>query len=184
MESNLKKYSSLHPRYFYHMTAKYFTLILFFALLLTSCGNNSPVKAISESDLQFGTAKDAKDYSDMVLKALRTNRDKVILDQFTQGQDIDGRRLDVQVNAYSQSFGKKDWEYRDEFDAAGAKDMTKGFDYSWYDKRGRIAMQVNVLPESKNGTFKLKKLEFRSRIDVLESEAFPGGKIDDYKKIN
>lgn len=165
------------------MTLKYFLsfIVLF---VLCGCGNNSPVKSISQSDLKFDQAKDAKSYSDMILKAVRTNRDKVVFEQFAKGISIDDKRLDVQVNAYSQSFGKKEWEYRDEFDLSGSKDMTKGFDYSWYDKRGRIAMQINVLPENSDGKFKLKKLEFRSRIDVLDSEAFPGGPINDYKKIN
>lgn len=165
------------------MTPRFiFSLLLCIGLL--ACGDNSHVKSISQSDLKFDTAKDAKAYADMILKAVRTNRDKVVAEQFTKGVAIDAKRLDVQVNAYSQSFGKKEWEYRDEFDLSGNKDMTKGFDYSWYDKRGRIAMQINVLPQSQNGSFSLQKLEFRSRIEVLDSEAFPGGAIDDYKKVN
>jgi len=160
---------------------------LFFTFLISAfiigCGSSDSSNNMIK-DLAFQKAQTSKEYSDLILKAVRTSRGKVVFDQLNDKAEIDFKRLNYIVNAYSQSVGNSKWEYEDYYaEHEGEPGKGKGYDYTWYDKRGRIAIQVNILPTGTSKQFKLDKIEFRSRIDILESEAFPGGEIDDYKKL-
>ena len=158
------------------------SLVSFFA---SSCDNVEKVdgkKVIS--DLAFHKADSIKEYSDLVLRAVKTNRDKVVLSEL-KDFDIDPDELNRIISGYSQSIGSKDWDFSDVESDAETKDLSDGIDYNWHDKRGRIAIQINVKVEPKdsgNG-YKLNKIEFRSRLDILPSFSFPGGEIPDYKKM-
>lgn len=159
---------------------------LFLMVILTaSCDNSMKVdgkKVIS--DLAFHKAETVKEYSDLVLRAIKTNRDKVVLGELDK-LNISPVELNKIISAYSQSIGSKDWDFSDVEAEDDIKDLTDGIDYNWHDKRGRVAIQINIQadPKSSGQGFDLKKIEFRSRLDVLPSFAFPGGEIPDYKKM-
>lgn len=155
-------------------------------ILLIACGGNSNSSSPKIKDLAFEDSATSKEYADLIIKTVRTNRDKVLFNQFSDTKDIDPKQLNLMVKTYAQAFGdkKKAWEFVDYYAENGGEPSGKeGFDYTWYDERGRIAIQLNVLPKGSSNGFSLDKLEFRSRIDVLASEAFPGGSIGDYKKL-
>ncbi len=161
---------------------RYFSFILCLSIFAVACSSDTKSKPVS--DLAFESASSAKAYADMVITALKTDRDKVIMDQFFDKSEVDAYQLNKTVKTYAQSIGSK----RSTWDYLGAEESPltdNGYDYTWYDQRGRIAIQINVLPvtNAKKSQYKLQKIEFRSRIDVLESEAFPGGEISDYKKL-
>jgi len=157
----------------------FFVCLIIFAVACTSDTKSKPV-----SDLAFESAATAKEYADLIITALKTDRDKVIMNQFFDKKEVKAQDLNKMVKTYAQSIGSKrgTWDY---LGAEEAELGDNGYDYTWYDQRGRIAIQVNVLPmtNANNDKFRLQKIEFRSRIDVLESEAFPGGEISDYKKL-
>jgi len=153
--------------------------------LLASCDSSMKVdgkKVIS--DLAFHKATSVKEYSDLVLRAIKTNRDKVVLSELGE-LPIDPVELNKIVSAYSQSIGSKGWEFSDIEAEKDMQDFTDGIDYNWHDKRGRIAVQINIKaqPKENQNGFNLNKIEFRSRLDILPSFAFPGGEIPDYKKM-
>ena len=160
--------------------------ILLASFMIISCGdtaknNNSKIK-----DLAFADAETAKEYADLIIKTIRTSRDKVVFSEFVTTEDIDPQHLNVMVKTYAQAIGekRKAWEFFDNYAENGGEPAAgKGYDYTWYDERGRVAIQINILPKGNSKRFKLEKLEFRSRIEILESEAFPGGAINDFKKI-
>lgn len=159
------------------------TLLVCSLFLLIACGGEKTQSSTEASDLQFSKVETGKEYADLVLRAIKTNRDKLLALQFSPKDSINKASLNENISAYSQSIGKGNWDYIDEFAESKKKNASKGYDYTWHDQKGRIAIQINVLPENNEGKFSLKKLEFRSRIDVLESVAYPGGDISDYKKI-
>jgi len=167
------------------MNVRQVVLILLVCVGFMSCGSKGETnKAIK--DLAFNQAETPKEYADIILRALRTNRDKVIYNEIANKAQVESRALNLMVQAYSQSIGNKrdKWEFVDYY--AEHKEQPKegaGYDYTWYDRKGRIAIQVNILPSGEKYNYTLEKIEFRSRIDILESEAFPGGSIEDYKKL-
>jgi len=154
-------------------------------LLATSCDNSATVdgkKVIR--DLAFHEVKSVKEYSDLILRAIKTNRDKVVLDEFGDLK-VDPAELNRIISAYSQSIGSKGWDFSDVESDEEIQDFNDGIDYNWHDKRGRIAVQINIQADPKDNRkgFTLDKIEFRSRLDVLPSYSFPGGEIPDYKKM-
>lgn len=168
------------------MNLRYILSLLSLSILLIACGGNTNSSSPKIKDLAFENSSTSKEYADLIIKTVRTNRDKVLFKQFTDSKDIDPKQLNLMVKTYAQAFGdkKKAWDFVDFYAENGGQPSGKeGFDYTWYDERGRIAIQLNVLPKGTSNGFTLEKLEFRSRIDVLDSEAFPGGPIDDYKKL-
>lgn len=153
--------------------------------LLGSCDTAMKVdgkKVIS--DLAFHKATSVKEYSDLVLRAIKTNRDKVVLSELG-ALPVNPTELNRVISAYSQSIGSKGWEFSDVESEEDLQDLTDGIDFNWHDKKGRIAVQINIKAEPKENQsgFILNKIEFRSRLDILPSFAFPGGEIPDYKKM-
>jgi len=164
------------------ITFRRFSFFLCLSIFAAACTSDNKSKPIS--DLAFESVSSAKDYADLVITALKTDRDKVIFDQFFDQSEVDAYQLNKTVKTYAQSIGSK----RSTWDYLGAEESEltdNGYDYTWYDQRGRIAIQINILPvtNAAKDQYKLEKIEFRSRIDVLESEAFPGGEISDFKKL-
>lgn len=160
--------------------------IIFFSLLIfASCGNQVQEnrRKLIIDDLPFASAKDAKEYADLVIKAIRTNRDIPLVQEFLTDKDANSDRLNTIVGMYASAIGSREWEYFDIYDLSKKKIPEKGFDYVWKDLKGSTAMQIFILPETNKHGFYIKSLEFRSRIDVMESIAFPGGEIDNFKKI-
>ena len=162
--------------------------ILFFLLIiasfLISCDSSSSRKEYE--GLPFAEAATGKEYSDLIIKAIKTNRDKPIAEEFSNTLKIDEFQLRRLVGMYSTGItGRSDWKEYDIHDLSKEKDTSNGFDYAWLEPHGRLGMQIFVLPiQNKNGRFTLQKLELRSRIDVMESMAFPSAEISNYKKIN
>ena len=158
------------------------------ALFLISCGNKdaSAKRINSIPDLPFHKAKDAKEYADLILKCVITNREKPLASQFTDLSAIDLRELEKFVSMYSTGIGgRSDWEKFDIYALSDTKNLSKGFDYAWLEPKGRLGIQIYILPKlDKSGRFSLHEIEFRSRIDVMQSMGFPHGPINDYKKLN
>ena len=167
---------------------RFLASIFILSLLAISCGDSgdsdSGRKAFT--DLPFEKAADAKEYADLVIKSIKTNRDKPVAQEFTDNKGVDISKLRRMVGMYSTGItGRRDWEEYDIYELSDNKDASKGFDYAWLEPQGRLGMQIYVLPkQDETGRFTLEKLEFRSRIDVMESYGFPDGKISDYKKLN
>ena len=168
------------------MIIRHFFFLLSLSALLIACGGNTNSSTAKIKDLAFEDSTTAKEYADLIIKTVRTNRDRVLFDQFTDTKDINPGQLNIMVKTYAQAFGdkKKVWDFVDFYaENGGLPSGNEGYDYTWYDERGRIAIQINVLPKGSSKGFTLDKIEFRSRIEILDSEAFPGGPIGDYKKL-
>ena len=159
-----------------------FILVLVSILLLVSCGDKAAKNAIE--DLPFETADNAKEYADIVLKAIRTNRDAPLYKELASSSDIDYEYFNSMIGMYSTGVGgRKDWEFRDVYEENEGKNKTSGYDFAWLDPRGRLGIQIYIEPILVKGRYKIDKLELRSRLEVMESVSFPGGDIDDYKKL-
>lgn len=165
------------------MRLSFFVLII--SVLWVSCGGSSDGRS-SIADLPFEQAKTAKEYADLVLKSIKTNRDKPLAMEFTNPDEINHYQLKRTVGMYSTAMGgRDDWQYYDLYEQSNKKDQSKGFDYAWLEPKGRLGLQIYILPtQDESGRFSIEKLEFRSRIDVMESKGFPHGEIDDYKKLD
>lgn len=159
-------------------------IIISIGVIFGSCDNSMKVdgkKVIA--DLAFHKASTEKEYADLILHAIKTNRDKVLIAEFDD-TDINSAEFNRIISGYSQSIGSRDWDFVDVDSYDGIKNLVDGIDYNWHDKRGRIAIQVNIQPnKNENNRFSLNKIEFRSRLEILPSFSFPGGEITDYKKI-
>lgn len=168
---------------------KYFVFSLF-VLCFFSCDSKTPSIIPSGNneidDLPFSKAEDGKTYADLILRALKTNRKQPIYDQMIDRDEINVLDFNRWVSMYSTGItGRRDWEFRDIFEENGRKKgSTVGYDYAWLDPKGRLGLQVNILPIKTEAGYRVQKLEFRSRLDVMESIAIPGGEIEDYKKLN
>lgn len=157
----------------------------FLAITLISCGGSSDTaKNKSIDDLPFATTTDAKVYSDLILRSIKTNRDKPLFSELATKTAADASKLNKIVAMYSTGIGGRDWDFYDIHELSGSDNDTEGFDYAWLDQRGRLGLQIRIIPVAKEKGFALDKIEFRSRIEIMESVAIPGGDtIDDYKKI-
>ena len=195
IKPQLTKSLAKHISYYFLMFAAFFECTfmrlsffpLFLACILLSCSNggSDSGRRIFE-DLPFERAENSKEYADIIIKSIRTNRNKPILQEFSDQKKVDAFQLRRIVSMYSTALsGREDWEEYDIYDLSKKKDMSKGFDFAWLEPKGRLGMQIFVLPkQDKSGRFSLEKLEFRSRIKVMESKGFPHGKIGDYKKLD
>lgn len=163
------------------------TVLLVVAIIILGCGNSDSggSSMMLIEDLPFANATDAKQYADLVIKAIRTNRSKPIADEFASDAAINLVKFNRLVSMYSTGIGgRNDWEYYDFHELSGSSDQTVGFDYGWLDPKGRLGLQIYVRPKHNGTKFYIDHLEFRSRIDVIDSAAFPDGtEIADYKKI-
>lgn len=170
-----------------HMNIRQAFYLLSLSFFMLACGGDTTTGSSKKiKDLAFEDSTTAKEYADLIIKTVRTNRDKVVYQQFADKTEIDRDHLNLMIKTYAQAIGEKRkvWEYVDFYEENGGVPKGEaGYDYTWYDERGRIAIQLNVLPQGTSNGFNLKKLEFRSRIEILDSEAFPGGEISDYKKL-
>ncbi len=164
-----------------------YLLFLFCTLAFISC--DKKVSNILPSndgiaDLPFAKAQDAKTYADLILRALKTNRKQPIYDQLIDRTSISIIEFNRIISMYSTGItGRKDWEMRDIYEENNWSEATDGFDYAWLDPKGRLGIQINILPDKTESGFRLKRLQFRSRLDVMESVSIPGGPIDNYKKL-
>lgn len=160
-------------------------LVVFLTILVSCASDNQNPRDLVIDDLPFNTAKDAKTYSDLVFKAIRTNRTKAIAQEFQiNGIDIDEDRLTTLVSMYSSGIGgRDDWQFYDFHAMSEEEKSVDGFDYAWLDPSDRLGIQIFIVVNRKAEKYFLERLEFRSRLDVMDSWAFPGGEIDDYKKI-
>jgi len=167
---------------------KYFFFILF-CFCLFSCGGekSSGVSTVSSSeidDLPFSKAESGKAYADLILRALKTNRKQPIYDQMMERESINVLDFNRWVSMYSTGItGRRDWEFRDIYEENEKKNDSNGYDYAWLDPKGRLGLQVNILPIKTDNGYMVKKMEFRSRLDVMESVSIPGGEIENYKKL-
>lgn len=161
-------------------------LFLSFIIFLSACGGSSSTEAKKTiSDLPFNTAADAKEYADIVLKAIRTDRDQPVYQEFQNTNAIDQDSLRQFIGMYSTAIGgRNDWEFIDVYGDSQTKDDSDGFDYAWLDPSSRLAFQIKITPVGTAKGFDLEKIEFRSRLEVMSSRGFPGGVISDYEKLD
>ena len=123
--------------------------------------------------------------ADLILRALKTNRKQPIYDQMIDRNEINVLDFNRWISMYSTGItGRRDWEFRDIYRENDNKKSSPGFDYAWLDPKGRLGLQVHILPIKTENGYRVERLEFRSRLDVMESIAIPGGEIEDYKKLN
>lgn len=154
--------------------------LILLSITIFGCDNSMKIdgkKVIA--DLSFHKCETEKEFTDLILKAIKTNRDKVVFEQLGE-YSIDSKELNKVISAYSQSIGSRDWELQE---VESKENFANGVDYNWLDKKGRTAIQINIKSSQVNNSYILDRLEFRSRLDILPSFAFPGGEISDYKKI-
>ena len=160
-------------------------LLPLFVLFLMSCSGSGEKTYKYIDDLPFNQAQDAKEYADIVLKSIRTNRDFPIWQEFTNTYQFTADTLKMWVSMYSTGIGgRDDWQFIDVYADSETKDMSNGFNYAWLDPSDRLAMQIKIVPKGTADGFDLERIEFRSRLDVVHSRAFPGGIIDDYEKLD
>lgn len=164
---------------------------LFFILVsfaFSSCGGSGSTSDETKviEDLPFAKVETAKEYSDLVLKAIKTNRGKVLYTEFESGVAINQVKFNRIVSMFSTGIGgRKDWKYYDFHQLSGSTDQTAGFDYAWLDPKGRLGIQLFIKPKHDGTKFYIDHIDFRSRIDVIDSVSFPTGEeIDDYKKVS
>jgi len=136
------------------------------------------------ADLAFTKAEDGKQYADLILRALKTNRKQPIYDQLQNRDEVNLVEFNRWISMYSTGItGRKDWEFRDIYVENKAKGESKVYDYAWLDPKGRLGIQIGIVPIKTDKGYKLDKLELRSRLDVMESVSIPGGEIENYKKL-
>ena len=152
-------------------------------ITLFACGNNKTQSKKVIDDLPFHKAEDAKAYADLILKSIKTNRHLPVFHEFSdKTQDVDS--VDYFVSMYSTGIGgRDDWDFIDVYGDSDQKPDTDEFEYAWLDPNGRLGIQIKIIPEGTSNGFKLKKIELRSRLNVMKSRSFPGGEISNYEKI-
>jgi len=172
------------------MKSAVFHILAFCALSisLSSCGGGQSSTESSNkqiADLPFQSAETAKEYADIVLKSIRTNREKPLHDQFQTGTAVNLVKLKRLIGMYSTGIGGREWEFHDFHDLSGSSDQSQGFDYAWLDLKGRLGIQIYILPKHDGEKYYIDQLDFQSRLDVMDSVTFPSGDdIAEYKKIN
>ena len=158
------------------------------AICLSSCGggqSSSDSSDMAVADLPFQTAETAKEYADIVLKSIRTSREKPLHNQFKDGTPVNLVKLKRLIGMYSTGIGGREWEFHDFHDLSGSTDQSQGFDYAWLDLKGRLGIQIFILPKHDGTKYYIDQLDFQSRLDVMDSVTFPSGEdIVEYKKIN
>jgi hypothetical protein len=161
-------------------------LVLSTFLLSCDSDTTSSGKKPFIKDLPFSKAKDAKEYADLVLKSIKSNRDKPLVFEMKNPDAINHYQLKRFVGMYSTALiGRDDWQEYDIYAQSKNKDQSIGFDYAWLEPKGRLGLQIYILPKQREtGEYFIDKLEFRSRIDVMECRGFPGGEISNYKKLD
>ena len=161
---------------------KYICLTL--VVLVLACGGKDSNEIKRIKDLPFHEAKDAKSYADVVLKAIRTDRDLPVWQEFSDNTNVNKDSLHLIVSMYSTGIrGRDDWEYIDVYGDSEEKDDANGFNYAWLDQNGRLGIQIKIVPKGTSNGFELERIDFRSRLSVMESRAFPGGPIENYEKL-
>ena len=152
---------------------------------MCACKQDSDTRKKVIDDLPFAKAESAKAYADLILKSIRTNRDRPLYDEYADPSEISPDSLDYYISMYSTGIGgREDWEFIDV--AAGSENelKAKAFDYAWLDPSGRLGIQIKVVTGGEKGAYILDRLELRSRLDVMTSRSIPGGVISNYEKID
>ncbi|MEL6122941.1 MAG: hypothetical protein AAFR14_04410 [Bacteroidota bacterium] len=159
--------------------------------LMASCTNKSEegsatVVDVEIKDLPFEAAQTPKEFADIVLKAIKTNRDRPIFKQLVDSEQLDYEYFNSMIGMYSTGIGgRDDWEFRDVHDETGAAKDATGFDFAWLDPRDRLGIQIYIEPVKQGDRYFLRRLELRSRLEVMRSISFPdGAEISDYKKLD
>lgn len=152
---------------------------IFFSFI--SCGGSNESSHASKVEVKGNDS--AKEYADLIMGYFRTNRDMVIAQEFMDPSQLDMEDLNITIASYFQSVLKGDWIFEDVYESDPSSRAKPGFDYVWYDRRGRLAMQIYILPKEVENRYMLEKLEFRSRLDILKSLSFPGGEIANFKEV-
>ncbi len=162
-----------------------YIVIIIGLLLLGACKDNSDTGKKVIEDLPFAKAESAKAYADLIIKSIRTNRDRPIYQELTDATGISADSMDYYVSMYSTGIGgRDDWEYIDVAAVSDISQSQKDFDYAWLDPSGRLGIQIKVVTAGEKGSYALDKLELRSRLDVMKSRSLPGGAISNYEKID
>lgn len=148
-------------------------VFMLFSISLTqmSCGYGKIEDASVPSDtpdLEFSKSKNAQEYADLILRAIKTNRGKVIANQLSK-DSLDTKELQHTVHSFGQAINRKGWA----MDSAEEKikDQAKRINYSWYDKKNRETVRISV-DVIQNKSFQLNKLNFNSRIEALDSKVY------------
>jgi len=162
-----------------------YIVIILGILLMGACKDSSDTGKKVIDDLPFAKAETAKAYADLILKSIRTNRDKPIYQEFADATDINADSLDYYTSMYSTGIGgREDWEFIDVTAGSQSSEDAKAFDYAWLDPSGRLGIQIKVVTAGEKGAYTLDKLELRSRLDVMKSRSIPGSTISNYEKID
>lgn len=154
-------------------------------LTLWSCQSDKSAKVHVIEDLPFAHSKEAKIYADLILKAIRTNRPKVLFDQFGHEAALNRVQFNRIASMYSTGIsGREDWEFHDFHQLGGRTDQSKSFHYAWLDPHGRLGLQIYINTGHNGSRYYIENIDFRSRLEVMESISFPSGnEIEDYFKI-
>ncbi len=161
-----------------------YIILSIISISLFACGNGGTPGKKMIDDLPFHKAEDAKAYADLILKAIRTNRHLPVYHELVGANKIDVDSVDYFVSMYSTGIGgRDDWDFIDVYGDSEVKQDNNEYEYAWLDPNGRLGIQIKIIPEGTSNGFNLKKIEFRSRLNVMRSQAFPGGKISNYEKI-
>lgn len=161
---------------------KYILFTFVSLIIISGCketqkeSNNTPT---TPSDLNFGQVDSIQGYSDLIFQALKTSRAKVVLEHMDKNLNIDESQFIQVAKAYSHAILKKsNWkEDRYEFKSVDGK---KGFGYRFSDERRRTSVLIEIEPiENESKDYSVRSIKFASRIDALESIAFPGGPISE-----
>jgi len=164
---------------------KHIVIIMSIALFC-ACGQSkdtSKKKVID--DLPFAKAESAKAYADLILKSLRTNRDRPLHSEYSDVTSVNADSLDYYISMYSTGIGgREDWEFIDVAAGSSSSVDADSFDYAWLDPNGRLGIQIRILTAGDKGSYSLEKLELRSRLEIMKSRALPGGSISNYEKID
>lgn len=150
-------------------------LILTSFLFIISCGDKkSNTESSFPQGLDFPSAKDKQEYSDMLIDAIKTSRHGIVYDQLNVPSSVDVKIFREYVLSYGQAISKKDWKFET---YSFGENSDKNIGYRWIDERLRTAIIVEVQSVKVDGIYKIEKLSLASRLGVLPSRHFPGDKV-------
>lgn len=154
-----------------------FTYIFIALLSFTACDSGSSNKQNNDypEGLEFPAAADKQEFSDMLVKAMTTSRYQLLLDEYASDVKYDDAELREFILSYGQAISKGDWVF--ESYKFNKKSKEPNIGYRWIDKRNRTAIIVEIVSTKVKKSYKIKKMSFASRLDILKSKYFPGGDI-------
>lgn len=154
-----------------------FLYTLIALLSFTACDSGSGTKKNNDypEGLEFPAAADKQEFSDMLVKAMTTSRYQLLLDEYAPDVKYDEAQLREFILSYGQAISKGDWIF--ESYTFNKKSKEPNIGYRWIDKRNRTAIIVEIVSKKVNTSYKIDKMSFASRLDILKSQYFPGGDI-------